>query len=1858
MNADEDGSVHNLFLYFILIDALHPLLVTVNRIETSTQSSKSIKMGRTKNPPKRKLDQVSVEPPSSVSVEPAPTVITEPVSQNHETNTDTNPSTDLPPKFVDIAIGPNRTISIQVKPRTKSMGKRRKKVDAVVEEQIEAAAAAAAAVTNPTQPLEVEDIIIQENSITEIRLCPRVALNPPDRWRLLHRVQLEQTQLILPEESRVTGDTYFIQTAKGSSVLLASLNFGNMDALGHAIEDGTVQLECQNDPSKITVSIYLTKKSLLVCSSETLAFGSLGKRNVAKKYMSAMHLYQTLAALFPDSVLVDIVQKTTGPPITAKMVYAKVDNVQLSHYEQQNLKPMEDIPGLVPTLRPYQQASVNWMLKRERGETVGNEWELAWVVLVGTRLLPLHQLQLKERDQAMLFISPFAGWMKETYDEARIATLGYDPVPVNGGILANSMGTGKTVEVIACILANPYMGFIDGKQAASAQVAERKDDHQHSSDASSQADPAREEVDQDEGPTICTPVKQRPGKAKFDFENDVSDDDENTREANKSLMNVEHLGVCMCGQAKLFKNGLSLVLCGSCDDPMHGVCAGFTSIEELLNETRAEWRGDSVCEKYTARICSESRCPTCVFSNRNKRLINSRATLIVTPPSILHQWEREIRRHTAIQPNIPQSMSPIVSPNKPNKRPLKVLVYPGIRELYRKKPGTLDESSGQLICHLMHPDKLADADVVLMTFESLMGDLCHTDENPFTDNSNQQGLRSRKRYRVNPSPLTSIKWWRICLDEAQRVDVPTATSARMALKLEAHFRWCVSGTPIGRGKLEDLYGLVLFLRLYPFAERQWFDQCLHSGHGGVMERVRFMFQDVMWRSTKASPSVRIQMGVPEQIEKKVMLKFSSIEKHFYERQLERTMVAASDVVGKSEGDAQRKGKTDVLALQLHRLRAACCHPQVGSSGLAKIGKKRKDGGVSIGSAVLSMDQILDRLIDDAKIQCEESQRIAVLHTNAMASLSRLKVEAKSRGDVTFSDSDKSLLAQSCRSYMESLEIAEANSKPTPLVGEAVVTGCRGCLCQRKIVRDGKAVIMWKIKVPGVELTNMPKLWARFDFEGPSKKITDARVRMLATVPTEFQDELSPNDVLLKPKTAAFQVAHSSLGGEFVDVVDFDFNADETDDNGWLSKGGFRTNKSKGWRLLLSSYGCDSDRSSHVTRDCGDSMHTLFVAVEIQMLEADVASDSLQRLHVLHNLSLSMSALSQVGGADSTPLLSITEMKKRMDSMHEESKRIESLYMDAANAPHRKTLTDLRHCSNERSKIEEEFLAISNFIRKKKDKIADLWQDLWWDDLLAICFVHGGYYDRERLCDIMHAAIDEFVADTLEGQKFRSRPIDQQRYKGFPNFQDVDGLRTGLGFRLAEYLSTLNGNTHTKTIDEVLVLSAQPSEMEIYENSRCGNCREDWNQTGPTCRHCHLEKRLKKIIPDHFILCVLKTLWKWLKDTKPSGNVRVALEEAKVFDRASLFFDLLKANETELQKARKAWTTHFDLLSDIDELNQCKRSMRLTQVGEDLTKLSDDELNAIVAPWDIASRHLDHSTKQAMALANLRRNTQTLRYLRHQSLERQAEEERKKTGTLKEEDQNTCCVCLSTFCGERAVLACGHSFHHSPCMEMLIARAPGNGVVTCPLRCTKKTKREEVLIATDRRNDDGSKGTRTIEGSFGTKVTRLLGDLMDVAELGDKSIVFSQWEDMLDVVEHALAANGVSYARVKTMARLGDTIKQFRSHECFVLLLNVKNGAEGITLVEATHVFMIEPLLNCGLDSQAIARVNRIGQTSKTYVHRYLIEGTIEVKIDNIRVEREEDQLEDSISETKKEHDISAGGIDGGFTEAELQDILK
>ena len=62
----------------------------------------------------------------------------------------------------------------------------------------------------------------------------------------------------------------------------------------------------------------------------------------------------------------------------------------------------------------------------------------------------------------------------------------------------------------------------------------------------------------------------------------------------------------------------------------------------------------------------------------------------------------------------------------------------------------------------------------------------------------------------------------------------------------------------------------------------------------------------------------------------------------------------------------------------------------------------------------------------------------------------------------------------------------------------------------------------------------------------------------------------------------------------------------------------------------------------------------------------------------------------------------------------------------------------------------------------------------------------------------------------------------------------------------------------------------------------------------------------------------------------------------------------------------------------------------------------------------------------------------------------------------------------------------------------------------------------------------------------------------------------------------------------------------------VLLLLIQHGANGLNLLEAQHVVLVEPLLNPAAEAQAISRVHRIGQKNKTLIHRFIVsfpEGT-------------------------------------------------
>jgi len=148
-------------------------------------------------------------------------------------------------------------------------------------------------------------------------------------------------------------------------------------------------------------------------------------------------------------------------------------------------------------------------------------------------------------------------------------------------------------------------------------------------------------------------------------------------------------------------------------------------------------------------------------------------------------------------------------------------------------------------------------------------------------------------------------------------------------------------------------------------------------------------------------------------------------------------------------------------------------------------------------------------------------------------------------------------------------------------------------------------------------------------------------------------------------------------------------------------------------------------------------------------------------------------------------------------------------------------------------------------------------------------------------------------------------------------------------------------------------------------------------------------------------------------------------------------------------------------------------------------------------------------------------------------------------------------------------------------------------------------------------------------SFTTKVDMLARHLIWLREAdpGAKSIIYSQFKDFLDVLAHSFEKVRIGYSSIDRPNGI-EKFKKDPSTECF--LLHTRAHSSGLTLVNASHVFLCEPLLNTPLELQAIARVDRIGQQRSTTTWLYLISGTVEESIHKLSVQRRMEHMGESL----------------------------
>ncbi|XP_017102596.2 E3 ubiquitin-protein ligase SHPRH [Drosophila bipectinata] len=292
-------------------------------------------------------------------------------------------------------------------------------------------------------------------------------------------------------------------------------------------------------------------------------------------------------------------------------------------------------------------------------------------------------------------------------------------------------------------------------------------------------------------------------------------------------------------------------------------------------------------------------------------------------------------------------------------------------------------------------------------------------------------------------------------------------------------------------------------------------------------------------------------------------------------------------------------------------------------------------------------------------------------------------------------------------------------------------------------------------------------------------------------------------------------------------------------------------------------------------------------------------------------------------------------------------------------------------------------------------------------------------------------------------------------------------------------------------------------------------------------------------------------------------------------------DFLTCLQSVVKLQIKYWIEVEYMVKAFDELEMCK--MRIL-----LTDDPDEQSNYRILACQLDEQLQFNQVNLQESQLNFTRLFGRLKYLKH----------------LKEDATDKPCPICQTHDDLRYVMmVCGH-FVCQLCLENM-KKSTLHGISKCPI-CRQDSPQLYYSV----RREAGV----SIAGDFSTKISSIVEQLLKIrsADPHEKILIFSQWQAILFQISKALALNKIEFRSKCVEQDFADFKNPNLNVTC--LLMPLSKGSKGLNLIEATHVFLVEPILNPGDEKQAIGRIHRFGQTKPTKVHRFIVNGTIEENI--------------------------------------------
>jgi len=235
-------------------------------------------------------------------------------------------------------------------------------------------------------------------------------------------------------------------------------------------------------------------------------------------------------------------------------------------------------------------------------------------------------------------------------------------------------------------------------------------------------------------------------------------------------------------------------------------------------------------------------------------------------------------------------------------------------------------------------------------------------------------------------------------------------------------------------------------------------------------------------------------------------------------------------------------------------------------------------------------------------------------------------------------------------------------------------------------------------------------------------------------------------------------------------------------------------------------------------------------------------------------------------------------------------------------------------------------------------------------------------------------------------------------------------------------------------------------------------------------------------------------------------------------------------------------------------------------------------------------------------------------------------------------------------GEQATL------YENTVKEMLseVERSEGirrRGIVLTTLIRLKQICDHPALLSKDGEGDDGGRANPARSG----KCIRLIEMLEEVISSEEQALIFTQFRQMGHLLgtmlRHAFDRDVMFLHGGVPQGQREKLVERFQKADgsAPIFILSLKAGGVGLNLTAASHVFHFDRWWNPAVENQATDRAFRIGQDKTVNVHKFIIGGTLEERIDQM--------IESKVALAE---DIIGSGEDWltELSTTQLQDVLR